>query len=279
MDDGFRKREQEEAGGAEDFEGLENRLLPTHALSLTAFFDEDRGERCLHDGDSLELTMERVLDTAALLHWPQTKLTGGVCATSQRQELKRLSEGRLLLVEAMDLRWQDVPADWLVRATATARETGDLPRLSDVDLDVLALALGLDADLVTDDYRLQNTYSHAGGTFTPVVNAASKAVWVWGIALHGLQGRDRSSRGREALKRSSGQRVPSLRFTDGGEAEAGLNHSSSFVFNDSRALIFSLSSSTGIPAGSKPTAFARSMSTWSGVRPPASRSATVLEAS
>ena len=152
--------------------------------------------------------MERVLDTAALLHWPQAKLTGGVCATSQRQELKRLSEGRLLLVEAMDLRWQDVPADWLARATATARETGDLPRLSDVDLDVLALALGLDADLVTDDYRLQNTYSHAGGTFTPVVNAVSKAVWIWELRCTGC--RD-VTEVPDDVKRSKGQAASECR--------------------------------------------------------------------
>ncbi|MGB1420042.1 MAG: hypothetical protein ACPG7K_04630, partial [Poseidonia sp.] len=52
-------------------------------------------------------------------------------------------------------------------------------RLSDVDLDVLALALEADAVLVTDDYRLQNCYKHAGGTVESVANAPSKQVWIW----------------------------------------------------------------------------------------------------
>ena len=44
---------------------------------------------------------------------------------------------------------------------------------------MLALALNLQAVLVTDDCRLQNTYRHGGGTVEPVANAASKRVWLW----------------------------------------------------------------------------------------------------
>lgn len=135
--------------------------------------------------DSLELTMERVLDTAALLHWPQANLTGGVCSPSQRQELGRLSEARLLMVEAADLRWMDASPEWMVAAKTAAGETGDLPRLSDVDLDVLALAMGLQIPLVTDDYRLQNVFNNTGGTVVPVANKASKAVWSWQLRCTG----------------------------------------------------------------------------------------------
>ena len=66
----------------------------------------------------------------------------------------------------------------LKRAKDCAKATGDLARLSDVDLDVLALALP-EAVLVTDDYRLQNAYQHAGGAVEPVANAPSKHVWIW----------------------------------------------------------------------------------------------------
>ncbi|MGB1098710.1 MAG: NOB1 family endonuclease [Poseidonia sp.] len=123
--------------------------------------------------------MERVLDTAALLHWPPSRLAGGVCAHSQRQELERLSEARSMLIDAAELEWRSPTPAALEAAKAAATASGDLARLSDVDVDVLALALSLQAVLVTDDYRLQNTFRHAGGTVKPVVNAASKQVWIW----------------------------------------------------------------------------------------------------
>ena len=123
--------------------------------------------------------MERVLDTAALLHWPSNRLAGGVCAPSQAEELERLSPARMLLVESADLEWRAVSEDALEAARACAGATGDLPRLSDVDLDVLALALAAEAVLVTDDYRLQNAYRHAGGSVESVANAPSKQVWIW----------------------------------------------------------------------------------------------------
>ncbi len=123
--------------------------------------------------------MERVLDTAALLHWPPQQLVGGICAPSQVEELERLSPARALLVESTDLRWRPVSSAALERAKDCAKATGDLPRLSDVDLDVLALALEAEAVLVTDDYRLQNAYQHAGGSVESVANAPSKQVWIW----------------------------------------------------------------------------------------------------
>ena len=123
--------------------------------------------------------MERVLDTAALLHWPPNRLAGGVCAHSQRQELERLSEARSMLIDAADLEWRSPTPAALEAAKTAAGASGDLARLSDVDVDVLALALSMQAVLVTDDYRLQNTFRHAGGTVEPVVNAASKHVWSW----------------------------------------------------------------------------------------------------
>jgi len=150
-------------------------------------FHEGRGERCLHGGDSFEQGMERVLDTAALLHWPLDKLAGGVCAHSQQGELARLSEERMLLLESADLHWRDVPVAWLEQATHIATQTGDLARLSDVDLDVLALALGLQATLVTDDYRLQNSIQHAGGRSEAVVNKPSTAVWMWELRCTGCR--------------------------------------------------------------------------------------------
>ena len=132
--------------------------------------------------------MDRVLDTAALLHWPVEKLSGGICAPSQHDELSRLSEARAMLLEGAAVEWQQPLPAWLVRARHVASDSGDLPRLSSVDIDVLALALGLEAILVTDDYRLQNAYrSH--GELLPVVNAPSTQQWTWELNCTGCRQR------------------------------------------------------------------------------------------
>ena len=147
--------------------------------------------------------MERVMDTAALLHWPVARLNGGVCAVSQLEELQRLSEARLMLVETADIQWRSPSHEALEQASVAARASGDFARLSDVDLDVLALALNLQAVLVTDDYRLQNTYRHGGGTVEPVANAASKRVWLWGQRCTGCG--ETSPLGTDVARAKQGQ--------------------------------------------------------------------------
>ncbi len=129
----------------------------------------------------------RVLDTAALLHWPVTELTGNICAMSQQAELERVSPQRWMLIQAIDLEWREVPVQWLEKARQCAAQSGDLPRLSDVDLDVLALALGLNIALVTDDYRLQNTMNAAGRNSKSVGTAGAKQVWKWELRCTGCR--------------------------------------------------------------------------------------------
>mgnify|MGYP003311369672 CR=1 FL=1 len=121
----------------------------------------------------------RVLDTAALLYWPVAQLADGICAMSQQVELERVSSQRSLLVQSLDsIEWRDVPSAWLQTAREAAAQSGDLPRLSDVDLDVLALALALDATLVTDDYRLQNTMQFLDRPTQSVGTVGAKQVWL-----------------------------------------------------------------------------------------------------
>ena len=94
-----------------------------------------------------------VLDTAALLHWPVERLSGGLVSHSQLEELEKLSPQRAMLVQSIELEWLTVATK---DAEIAAANTGDLPRLSQVDLDVLALAISTGETLFTDDYSLQN---------------------------------------------------------------------------------------------------------------------------
>lgn len=130
----------------------------------------------------------RVLDTAALLHWPVDQLADGVCAVSQQAELERVSPQRSLLVQSLDsIEWRDVPPAWLQEAKEAAASSGDLPRLSDVDVDVLALAIALDATLVTDDYRLQNTMQALQRPTKSVGTTGAKQVWRWELRCTGCR--------------------------------------------------------------------------------------------
>ena len=130
----------------------------------------------------------RVLDTAALLHWPVDQLADGVCAISQQAELERVSPQRSLLVQSLDsIEWRDVPPAWLQDAKEAAAASGDLPRLSDVDVDVLALAIALDAILVNDDYRLQNTMQALQRPTKSVGTTGAKQVWRWELRCTGCR--------------------------------------------------------------------------------------------
>ena len=127
----------------------------------------------------------RVLDTAALLYWPVTEITGGICSISQQAELEKVSPQRYMLVSSIDVDWRDIDANWLEKARTVAADSGDLPRLSNVDLDVLALAVGLELPLYTDDYRLQNTLQKAGYETKSVGTRGAKQVWRWELRCTG----------------------------------------------------------------------------------------------
>ena len=76
---------------------------------------------------------------------------------SVAEELADLrSRGRLEALLAAGLSICSPSGESMDRVTRAAEETGDAPRLSAADRDVIALALDLDATVVTDDYALQN---------------------------------------------------------------------------------------------------------------------------
>lgn len=103
-----------------------------------------------------------VLDTTALLTGRDFEgelcVTGSVLAEARRRGLDPRTES---LLEAKG-RVLEPRTEERARVEAAARETGDLASLSPVDRDVLALALQLDAPVLTDDYAMQNVAAHLG---------------------------------------------------------------------------------------------------------------------
>ena len=125
-----------------------------------------------------------VLDTAALLHWPVERLSGGLVTHSQLEELEKLSPQRAMLVQSIELEWLTVATK---DAEIAAANTGDLPRLSPVDLDVLALAISTGETLFTDDYSLQNVCRSLNHPFESVSNRRSKQQWSWELRCIGCK--------------------------------------------------------------------------------------------
>ena len=125
-----------------------------------------------------------VLDTAALLHWPVERMQGGIVAHSQLEELRRLSPQRAMLVESIEMEWMSLGTG---DAESAAARTGDLPRLSPVDLDILAIALATGETLFTDDYSLQNVCRSENHPFEAVSNKRSKQQWNWELRCIGCR--------------------------------------------------------------------------------------------
>ncbi|MFW5983899.1 MAG: NOB1 family endonuclease [Halobacteria archaeon] len=79
-----------------------------------------------------------------------------------RDELEDASRFRFDATEGQGMR-VETPSDDAVREVRNAaRETGDASVLSEVDVRLVALAYEEDAELVTDDYAMQNVASRLG---------------------------------------------------------------------------------------------------------------------
>ncbi|MEE2758569.1 MAG: hypothetical protein VYA86_01155 [Candidatus Thermoplasmatota archaeon] len=117
-----------------------------------------------------------VLDTAALLIWPLEMLENGICASSQLSEVQRLSPARSLLIEAQGPIFEQPSATAIDLAKEISKETGDFSGLSEVDIEVLALALSGGHPLVTDDYRMQNVCQSINHPWRGVIQEGVKEV-------------------------------------------------------------------------------------------------------
>jgi rRNA maturation endonuclease Nob1 len=127
----------------------------------------------------------KVLDTAALMSWPLVQLHGGVAVEGQIEEVRRLSEARLVEIDAANLKWMEPSEISIEKATSLAISSGDLAGLSEVDLRLLALTLEKNARLHTDDYRLQNICQMAGLSWSSVEQSGISQVWSWEIRCEG----------------------------------------------------------------------------------------------
>ena len=129
--------------------------------------------------------MPRVLDASALLTGRQFP---GDLATvpGVLRELRR--HGLTVQLEAIlenQVRVFAPSRGALVKVRSAGEATGDAPRLSPTDCDLLALALELHATLVTDDYSIQNLCRALAIPYEPILMPGIREAWRWSYRCTG----------------------------------------------------------------------------------------------
>ena len=121
-----------------------------------------------------------VLDTSAIL---SAKFFEGEKAIppSVLNEIKKggIAWRQLQYMKAVGLKIIAPPKDITTLVKKFASITGDLPNLSEVDIDVLALAFYLKATLLTDDYSMQNVAKEMGIDYKSILQDGIKEKFHW----------------------------------------------------------------------------------------------------
>ena len=96
-----------------------------------------------------------VLDSSAFFSMDALPEEEHVCPPGVIRELEKYEDPRLALWGDM-VHVSDCSKESLAKVEEAARKSGDLGRLSPVDMTVLALALDVNGTIWSDDYSIQN---------------------------------------------------------------------------------------------------------------------------
>ncbi len=123
--------------------------------------------------------MRFVLDSSAILNNFQPKTGDEIVIPSSVAEELKSHEGREKLETLISLGAViEKPLQrYGARTKEIAEDVGELGRLSDVDIEVIALALEKKACVVSDDYSIENVCRYAGIDFLPISTEGIKKVF------------------------------------------------------------------------------------------------------
>ena len=119
-----------------------------------------------------------VLDSSAFFSMDGLPQEGHVCPPGVIRELERYKDPRLELWGDM-INVMDCSQGSLNKVREAAARTGDIGRLSPVDLTVLALAVDVGGTIWSDDYSIQNVASVMGIGFRAVGMKGIKKTFRW----------------------------------------------------------------------------------------------------
>ncbi len=80
-------------------------------------------------------------------------------------EIRKGRMGRIMENTLMSLTVMSPKKIFMDKITTAAKHTGDLPYLSQVDMEILAVAMEVHGTVVSDDYSMQNVCSSSGINF------------------------------------------------------------------------------------------------------------------
>ena len=127
-----------------------------------------------------------VLDSSALFSMEDLPDGDCVCPPGVIDELRKYKDRRLDLWGDM-LRVSDCSPESMEKVKEEARKSGDLGRLSPVDLTVIALGLDLDGIVYSDDYSIENVCTRLGIQYRPVGTGGIKKVEKWNYQCIGCK--------------------------------------------------------------------------------------------
>ena len=93
------------------------------------------------------------------------------------QEIKDFSSRLYLL--AVSIRVEEARDDFVEKVRKVAKVTGDIERLSDTDIKLIAKALEKNGILVTDDYSIQNVARKLGIRYENVIQKGIEKEFKW----------------------------------------------------------------------------------------------------
>lgn len=125
-----------------------------------------------------------ILDSSALFSMEDLPQEEFLCPPGVVNELKRYNDKRLDRWGDL-LRTSDCTKGSTDKVKDAARKSGDLGRLSDVDISVLALALDMNGTILSDDYSIQNVSSIMGIPFRSVGTPGIKRTEKWNYQCKG----------------------------------------------------------------------------------------------
>jgi len=127
-----------------------------------------------------------ILDSSALFSMEQLPEEEHLCPPGVVDELRRYDDRRLELWGDL-LKTSDCTKGSVDKVSATAEKSGDIGRLSPVDITVLALGLDTGGTILSDDYSIQNVAKLMGIPFRSVGTKGITKVEKWNYQCIGCR--------------------------------------------------------------------------------------------
>lgn len=122
--------------------------------------------------------MKVVLDTSAIIYLHDFRKFDEIyIPTLVVEEVK--DKFSMMKLEALNARTREPNKKFLEEIRLIAKKTGDLEKLSETDLQVLALAREMKASIISDDYNIQNVAKKIGIEFFSVFSKGIKKLFFW----------------------------------------------------------------------------------------------------